>query len=79
MIKPNRYKILVVGAGPAGLAFALECAAKGTQVRVIERRTERLHIGKATGVLLGLLRKAAPVCKVVLPANFGGVVSPFNS
>lgn len=47
--------ILVVGAGPAGLAFALECARRGLKVRIIDKRPGRGNISKATGVSLGTM------------------------
>ena len=33
----NEWKIIVIGAGPAGLSFALETAKKGYEVTVVER------------------------------------------
>jgi len=47
-------RILVVGAGASGLAFALECASRGIRVRMIERRPYRSSIEKATGVAAGV-------------------------
>lgn len=46
----------MVGAGAAGLSFALECAHKGIYVRIIEKRLARVYVGKATGVSLGVWR-----------------------
>jgi 2-polyprenyl-6-methoxyphenol hydroxylase-like FAD-dependent oxidoreductase len=34
----RKLDVLVVGAGPTGLALALQAHAHGAQVRVIERR-----------------------------------------
>ena len=42
--------MLVVGAGPTGLSVALFCAARGVDVRVVERATERAPFSKAFGV-----------------------------
>ncbi|GAA0680256.1 hypothetical protein GCM10009104_00700 [Marinobacterium maritimum] len=47
-------RILVVGAGAGGLAFALECATRGTKVRIIDKRSGRSVIEKATGVAAGV-------------------------
>lgn len=55
----NSLRILVVGAGPAGLAFALACASAGVRVRIIDKRSTRLTFGKATGVSLGTWRLLA--------------------
>jgi 2-polyprenyl-6-methoxyphenol hydroxylase-like FAD-dependent oxidoreductase len=50
-------RILVVGAGASGLAFALTCAAAGVNVRIIEKRPQRSLIGKATGVAQGVWKQ----------------------
>jgi 2-polyprenyl-6-methoxyphenol hydroxylase-like FAD-dependent oxidoreductase len=42
--------LLVVGAGPTGLAAALELARLGRPVRVIDRNPERSRLSKAIGV-----------------------------
>lgn len=42
--------VLIVGAGPVGLALAVELARRGVQFRIIERLTERSHLSKALGV-----------------------------
>lgn len=39
--------VLVVGAGPAGLATALQAHAHGATVRVVDRRTERFRPSRA--------------------------------
>ena len=50
-------RILVVGAGASGLAFALECASRGISVRIIDKRPERSMAAKATGVAAGVWRQ----------------------
>ncbi|WP_372599996.1 FAD-dependent oxidoreductase [Amphritea sp.] len=47
-------KILVIGAGASGLAFALECIDHGFKVRLIDRRSGRSMIEKATGIAQGV-------------------------
>lgn len=47
-------RILVVGAGASGLAFALECASQGIRVRIIDKRPVRTMAEKATGVAAGV-------------------------
>lgn len=42
--------VLIIGAGPTGLAAALFCAARGHEVRVIDKRVERSPNSKAFGV-----------------------------
>ena len=51
------FRILVAGAGPSGLAFALTCAAAGIYVRIVEQRPARSLMGKATGVAQGVWRQ----------------------
>jgi len=46
-------KIVVIGAGASGLAFALESINQGLKVRILDKRSARSSIGKATGVSLG--------------------------
>lgn len=53
-MKPTAERILVVGAGASGLAFALTCAAGGKYVRIVEKRPNRSLVGKATGVAQGV-------------------------
>lgn len=47
-------RILVIGAGASGLAFALECANRGVNPRIIDKRPNRSMIAKATGVTAGV-------------------------
>ena len=63
-------KILVVGAGPSGLIFALECARHGLIVRVIEKRSSRGEISKATGLASGALEwlKHSEILDTILAA-----------
>jgi len=42
--------VLIIGAGPTGLAAALFCAARGHEVRVVDKRVERSPHSKAFGV-----------------------------
>ncbi|WP_313618504.1 NAD(P)/FAD-dependent oxidoreductase, partial [Agrobacterium sp.] len=46
----KQAKVLVVGAGPSGLAFALAYARRGLPVRIIDKRPSRSSMQKATGV-----------------------------
>lgn len=43
-------KVLVVGAGPVGMAAALELNRLGVNVRVIEKAGQRSHLSKAVGI-----------------------------
>lgn len=52
-------RILVVGAGASGLAFSLECATRGANVRIIDKRPSRSMIEKATGVTAGVWNRLA--------------------
>ena len=42
--------VLVIGAGPTGLAAALELARRGTGVRIVDKNPTRSHRSKAIGV-----------------------------
>jgi len=42
--------VLVVGAGPTGLALALELAAHGARCRVVDRATDRVHESRALAI-----------------------------
>jgi 2-polyprenyl-6-methoxyphenol hydroxylase-like FAD-dependent oxidoreductase len=50
----NNEDILVIGAGASGLAFALECIDHGFRVRLIDRRSGRSMLEKATGIAQGV-------------------------
>jgi 2-polyprenyl-6-methoxyphenol hydroxylase-like FAD-dependent oxidoreductase len=41
-----RYEVVIVGAGPVGIALALELGARGVSCAVVERRTELSRIPK---------------------------------
>ena len=43
-------KVLIIGAGPTGLAAALFCAARGHEIRIVEKRVQRSPHSKAFGV-----------------------------
>ncbi len=43
-------KVLIIGAGPTGLAAALFCQARGHEVRIVDKRVERSPHSKAFGV-----------------------------
>ncbi|MCI5142290.1 MAG: FAD-dependent monooxygenase [Candidatus Electrothrix sp. ATG1] len=49
-------KVLVVGAGPSGMVFALSLAKAGVPVRIIDRRSKRAGISNATGISLGTMK-----------------------
>lgn len=46
----DRPPILVAGAGPTGMAAALELARHGHPVRIVEERTERPPLSKALAI-----------------------------
>jgi 2-polyprenyl-6-methoxyphenol hydroxylase-like FAD-dependent oxidoreductase len=43
-------KVLIIGAGPTGLAAALFCAARGHEIRIVEKRVVRSPHSRAFGV-----------------------------
>jgi 2-polyprenyl-6-methoxyphenol hydroxylase-like FAD-dependent oxidoreductase len=43
-------EVLVVGAGPTGLALAAHLAAYGTRVRIIDRQPDRVHESRALAI-----------------------------
>src|SRR5262245_44123958 len=55
-------RILVVGAGPAGLALALQAHDHGAQVRVIERRPAAFRPSRALIVHARTLEVLRPLC-----------------
>lgn len=56
----KEVRIIVIGAGASGLAFALACIAQGVKVRIVDRRPTRSMIAKATGVAQGVWNQLAP-------------------
>ena len=43
-------KILIVGAGPAGLTAAVELARRGVETKVIDKRTSQATLSRAVGI-----------------------------
>lgn len=43
----DRIDVLIVGAGPTGLALALQLARLGVRIRIIDRSTDRVHESRA--------------------------------
>ena len=52
----NKPSILIVGAGPAGLAAAIECARKGFSVRIVDKVAEGTKESRAVAVNVKTLR-----------------------
>ena len=52
----KEYEVLIVGAGPSGMLCALALFKAGVPVRIIDKRSERSCISKATGVSLGTIK-----------------------
>ena len=50
MTGPNPVDVLVVGAGPTGLALATELAAFGVRFRIIDRLSDRVHESRALAI-----------------------------
>ena len=46
----NDVPVLIVGAGPAGLATAIELARHGIRSLLVERRAEASQLPRATAV-----------------------------
>src|SRR5262245_1662010 len=53
--------VLVVGAGPTGLALAAELAAFGVRARLIDRATDRVHESRALAIQPRTLEVLAPL------------------
>jgi len=47
----NDVEVLVVGAGPTGLALALQLAAFGVRPRIVDRGLDRVHESRALAIL----------------------------
>src|SRR5690606_13676056 len=52
--------VLVVGAGPTGLAAAIELARHGTSVRIIDRKAGPTALSKAVGIAAHSLELLEP-------------------
>jgi 2-polyprenyl-6-methoxyphenol hydroxylase-like FAD-dependent oxidoreductase len=52
--------VLVVGAGPSGLALAAQLRAGGASVRLVDRATDRVHESRALGVQARTLEVLRP-------------------
>jgi 2-polyprenyl-6-methoxyphenol hydroxylase-like FAD-dependent oxidoreductase len=48
--RPDEVDVLVVGAGPTGLALAAQLQAFGVRFRIIDRAADRAHESRALGV-----------------------------
>ncbi|MET8307905.1 FAD-dependent monooxygenase, partial [Micromonospora sp. NPDC005173] len=46
----SAVEVLVVGAGPTGLAMAGQLAALGVRVRVVDRSVDRVHESRALAI-----------------------------
>jgi 2-polyprenyl-6-methoxyphenol hydroxylase-like FAD-dependent oxidoreductase len=53
-------KVLIVGAGPTGLAAAIELARAGITPTVIERRTKPSELSRAVGIIPSTMQTLAP-------------------
>ncbi|HSJ61057.1 MAG TPA: FAD-dependent monooxygenase, partial [Jiangellaceae bacterium] len=47
---PDQVDVLVVGAGPTGLALAAQLQRYGVSFRIIDRALDRAHESRALGV-----------------------------
>lgn len=63
MQNSKMLKILVVGAGPVGLAAALAGVKHGLTVDIVEQRTEPSHLSKAVGIMPATLDNLGEVVK----------------
>ena len=48
----NRYDLIVIGAGPAGLAAAKAAAENGLSIAILERKTAPHEILRMCGMML---------------------------
>lgn len=46
----DAVEVLVVGAGPTGLAMAAQLVAYGVRVRLVDRAADRVHESRALGI-----------------------------
>ncbi|MFC0505079.1 FAD-dependent monooxygenase [Micromonospora costi] len=68
----NSVQVLVVGAGPTGLALASQLMAFGAQVRLIDRAWDRAHESRALAIqprTLEVLRNLGVTDKLVAAGN----------
>lgn len=57
----DAHPILVIGAGPTGLAAALELVRHGRAVRIVDKNPTRSQLSKAIGVNARTLELLEPV------------------
>ena len=57
---PDLLDVLVVGAGPTGLTLALELAARGVHLRVVDKALDRVHESRALAIQPRTLEVLAP-------------------
>ena len=65
----NSADVIVVGAGPTGLALACELALAGVHCRVLERRAEEPNITRAFAVHARTLGTSRPRDSDVRPKS----------
>jgi 2-polyprenyl-6-methoxyphenol hydroxylase-like FAD-dependent oxidoreductase len=81
--------VLVVGAGPTGLALAIQARAHGAMVRVVDRNVDRVHESRAlavqprtleilagSGITGALLEQGNPAVRLALHAGGREVMLP---
>ncbi|TWB40512.1 FAD-dependent monooxygenase [Nitrospirillum pindoramense] len=79
MTKDRDVEVLVVGAGPTGLALAAMLGRTGIAVRVIDKAAERSRKSKALGVHAGTLEALSDVFGLGLPARMVSTGQPVRT
>lgn len=49
LVKTSQCDVLIIGAGPAGMMMALWMARMGVNVRIVDKRTDKIFSGQADG------------------------------
>jgi phenol 2-monooxygenase len=71
-MQDSQIDVLIIGAGPAGLMAATALTKAGVNVRIVDKRTNRVTVGHADG----LQARTVEVLHVRIPAGLLDLLLP---